>query len=311
MTLFLFLLCAVAAILLMGGYYTYRIAFYSPKKGRDKISTFASHKYDPYRKEINRLFCQLSDRPYEEVSIVSFDGLTLFGRYYHVKDGAPLDIGFHGYRSSALTDFAGGSELSFSMGHNLLLIDERAHGRSEGRTITFGIQERWDADSWVRYAVERFGADTEIILYGVSMGAATVLMAAGLDLPENVKGIIADCPYSSPRDIIRKVAKDMHMSDRLSWPFVKIGGRVYGGFDLDETDAARAVKQAKVPILIIHGESDSFVPCEMSDIVSENPALITRCTFPGADHGFSYLVDTPRYRKIVTDFVEKALAPKA
>ena len=311
MTLFLFLLCAVAAILLMGGYYTYRIAFYSPKKGRDKISTFASHKYDPYRKEINRLFCQLSDRPYEEVSIVSFDGLTLFGRYYHVKDGAPLDIGFHGYRSSALTDFAGGSELSFSMGHNLLLVDERAHGRSEGRAITFGIQERWDADSWVRYAVERFGADIEIILYGISMGAATVLMAAGLDLPENVKGIIADCPYSSPRDIIRKVAKDMHMPDRLSWPFVKIGGRVYGGFDVDETDAARAVKQAKVPILIIHGESDSFVPCEMSDIVSENPALITRCTFPGADHGFSYLVDTPRYRKIVTDFVEKALAPKA
>ena len=311
MTLFLFLLCAVAAILLMGGYYTYRIAFYSPKKGRDKISTFASHKYDPYRKEINRLFCQLSDRPYEEVSIVSFDGLTLFGRYYHVKDGAPLDIGFHGYRSSALTDFAGGSELSFSMGHNLLLIDERAHGRSEGRTITFGIQERWDADSWVRYAVERFGADTEIILYGVSMGAATVLMAAGLDLPENVKWIIADCPYSSPKDIIRKVAKDMHMPDRLSWPFVKIGGRVYGGFDVDETDAARAVKQAKIPILIIHGESDSFVPCEMSDIVSENPAMITRCTFPGADHGFSYLVDTPRYRKIVTDFVEKALAPKA
>ena len=311
MTLFLFLLCAVASILLMGGYYTYRIAFYSPKKGRDKISTFASHKYDPYRKEINRLFCQLSDRPYEEVSIVSFDGLTLFGRYYHVKDGAPLDIGFHGYRSSALTDFAGGSELSFSMGHNLLLIDERAHGRSEGRTITFGIQERWDADSWVRYAVERFGADTEIILYGVSMGAATVLMAAGLDLPENVKGIIADCPYSSPKDIIRKVAKDMHMPDRLSWPFVKIGGRVYGGFDVDETDAARAVKQAKVPILIIHGESDSFVPCEMSDIVSENPALITRCTFPGADHGFSYLVDTPRYRKIVTEFMEKVLAPKA
>jgi len=180
MTVFLFLLCAIAAILLMGGYYTYRIAFYSPKKGRDKISTFASHKYDPYRKEINRLFCQLSGRPYEEVSIVSFDGLTLFGRYYHVKDGAPLDIGFHGYRSSALTDFAGGSELSFSMGHNLLLIDERAHGRSEGRTITFGIQERWDVESWARFAVERFGADVQIILYGVSMGAATVLMAAGL-----------------------------------------------------------------------------------------------------------------------------------
>ena len=87
--------------------------------------------------------------------------------------------------------------------------------------------------------------------------------------------------------------------------------RVYGGFDVDEMDAARAVKQATVPILIIHGESDSFVPCEMSDIVSENPALVMRYTFPGADHGFSYLVDTPRYKKIVTEFAEKALAPKA
>ena len=122
---------------------------------------------------------------------------------------------------------------------------------------------------------------------------------------------IADCPYSSPRDIIRKVARDMHMPDRLAWPFVKIGGRVYGGFDVDEMDAARAVKQATVPILIIHGESDSFVPCEMSDIAAENPALVTRYTFPGADHGFSYLVDTPRYKKIVTEFAEKALAPKA
>ena len=87
--------------------------------------------------------------------------------------------------------------------------------------------------------------------------------------------------------------------------------RVYGGFDVDEMDAARAVKQATVPILIIHGESDSFVPCEMSDIAAENPALVTRYTFPGADHGFSYLVDTPRYKKIVTEFAEKALAPKA
>ena len=150
-----------------------------------------------------------------------------------------------------------------------------------------------------------------VFLFLLCAIAAILLMAAGLDLPENVKGLIADCPYSSPGDIIRKVARDMHMPDRLAWPFVKIGGRVYGGFDVDEMDAARAVKQATVPILIIHGESDSFVPCEMSDIVAENPALVTRYTFPGADHGFSYLVDTPRYKKIVTEFAEKALAPKA
>lgn len=306
----LILLCLAAAALLAGGFYTYRVAFFSPKKGRDKISAFTSHKYDPYRKEINRLFCQLSDRPCEDVSIESFDGLTLFGRYYHVRDGAPLDIGFHGYRSSALTDFAGGSELSFSMGHNLLLVDERAHGRSQGRTISFGILERQDVVRWADYAANRFGKDTPIFLYGLSMGAATVLMASDLKLPPNVKGIIADCPYASAKDIIRKVARDMHLPDRLAWPFVRIGARLFGGFDIDETDACRAVKNAKVPILIIHGESDSFVPCEMSDIVSVNPALVSRHTFPGADHGFSYLVDTPRYRKVVTEFVEKALSEK-
>ena len=308
MICFLIFLCVTAVVLLAGGFYTYRVAFYSPKKDRDKISAFTSHKYDPYRKEINRLFCQLSDRPCEDVSIMSFDGLTLFGRYYHVRDGAPLDIGFHGYRSSALTDFAGGSELSFSMGHNLLLVDERAHGRSQGRTISFGIQERQDVVRWANYAAKRFGADTPILLYGVSMGAATVLMASDLELPPNVRGIIADCPYASAKDIIRKVARDMHLPDRLVWPFVKVGAKLYGGFDVDETDAHRAVKNAKVPILIIHGENDSFVPCEMSDIVSENPALVTRFTFPGAEHGFSYLVDTPRYRRIVTEFAEKALS---
>lgn len=307
---FFLIVCFLILLLLGGGYYAYRAAFFSPKKGRDKISAFLSHKYDPYRKEINRIYCQLSARVCEDVTIQSFDGLKLHGRYYHVKEGAPLDIGFHGYRSSAMTDFAGGSELSFSMGHNLLLVDERAHGKSEGRTIAFGVQERWDVVSWANYAVKRFGENTEILLYGVSMGAATVLMASELNLPENVKGIIADCPYSSPKAIIRKVAKDMHLPDWLAWPFVKVGARVYGGFDIDETDAARAVKRARVPILIIHGESDSFVPCEMSDIVSENPALVTRCTFPNADHGFSYLVDTPRYRQIVTEFVGKALTPK-
>lgn len=306
MAVFWILLC-LFLILLGGSYYAYRFTFFVSKKDRAKKPDFSSHKYDACRDTIDHLYGAIQERPCEEVTISSFDGLTLFGRYYHVRDGAPLDIGFHGYRSSAMTDFAGGSELSLSMGHNLLLIDERAHGRSDGHTIAFGVQERWDVVSWVRYAVQRFGPETKILLYGVSMGAATVLMASGLELPGNVKGIIADCPYSSPKAIIRKVARDMHLPDRLMWPLVKIGARVFGGFDIDAADAEQAVKQAKVPILILHGESDGFVPCEMSDLVSANPCLITRQTFPGADHAFSYLSDTPRYRQIVTEFAERVL----
>lgn len=306
--IFIILLCILLVVLLGGGYYAYRIAFFSPMKDRDRIPSTSGHQYDPYREEMARIYHQLNDRTCEFVTIFSHDGLKLSGRYYHVKDGAPLDIGFHGYRSSCLTDFSGGSELSFQLEHNVLLVDERAHGKSEGRSITFGIQERQDVLSWVDYAVERFGEDTKILLYGVSMGAATVLMASDLDLPENVKGIIADCPYSSPEKIIRKVAVQMGISDRLAWPFVKIGAKIYGGFDISETDAARAVKNAKVPILILHGEADGFVPCEMSEeVYLSNTEKVQRYTFPGADHGISYLVDTPRYRQIVTEFIQKVL----
>ena len=307
-------LCAASASALaaLGGLYgLYRYAFYSPRGAQNDDHHISTNpQMQVYREEISRAIDALNALPCERVYITSADGLRLTGRYYPAKPGAPLVIACHGYRGTPSRDFSVGAEIYRSMGCALLLIEERGQCGSAGHTITFGAMEKYDVLLWTRWAADRFGG-IPILLGGISMGAATVLMAAGLDLPENVKGIIADCPYSSPRDIIRKVAKDMHMPDRLSWPFVKIGGRVYGGFDVDETDAARAVKQAKVPILIIHGESDSFVPCEMSDIVSENPALITRCTFPGADHGFSYLVDTPRYRKIVTDFVEKALTPKA
>lgn len=301
------ILCVVLLILLGGSFYAYRVAFFSPRKDRDRIPPTNGPQYDPYREEMKRIYHQLNDRPCEFITVYSHDGLKLSGRYYHIKDGAPLDIGFHGYRSSPLTDFSGGSELSFSLGHNVLLVDQRAHGKSEGRTISFGIQERLDLLAWVNYAVERFGDDTKIILYGISMGGATVLMASELELPENVKGIIADCPYSSPIDIILHVGKNMPIPGWLIRPFAILGAKIYGGFDLCETDAFTAVQNAKVPILIIHGEADGFVPCEMSDIAAQNPQMVTRITVPEADHGISYLVDTQKYRQAVTEFMEKAL----
>lgn len=302
------LLCIVLAVLLGGGYYAYRIAFFSPMKDREKIPSAEGSVYEAYFDELSRMYRQLHDRPCEYVSIVSHDGLKLSGRYYHVKDGAPLDIGFHGYRSSCFTDFAGGSELSFSMGHNLLLVDQRAHGKSEGRTITFGIQERLDVLSWTQYAIERFGTDTKILLYGVSMGAATVLMASGLELPENVKGIIADCPYSSPMDIILHVGKGYPIPQKLIKPFVIVGAKVYGGFDVLEMTAEKAVKSAKIPILIIHGEADDFVPHTMSEVTYQaNTRMVTRHTFPEAKHALSYLTDTKRYWSLVTEFMAQAL----
>lgn len=303
----LVLLCLLAAVGLGGAFYAYRMAFYSPQEGRDELKPIKSTQYDPYRPEMRRIYRQLKERHCEFVTIKSHDGLTLSARYYHVQDGAPLDICFHGYRSHALTDFSGGTELSFRLGHNVLLVDQRAHGKSEGRTIAFGLQERQDLLRWVDYALDRFGTDVKILLFGVSMGGATVLMASELDLPENVKGIIADCPYVSALEIILHVGTHNPLPTWLIRPFVILGAKIFGGFDLTETDARKAVAHTEVPILIIHGEDDRFVPHQMSDIVSCNPEKITRVTIPGAAHGISYLVDTARYRSEVECFLNKVL----
>lgn len=302
-----FIVCILIALVLGGSYYAYRIAFYNSYSNRDQKPSVSGEQYDAFRPRMREIYHKLNDRPCEYVSIESRDGLTLSGRYYHVADGAPLDIGFHGYRSNPMTDFSGGSELSFDMGHNLLLVDQRAHGQSAGRTITFGIKERWDLLSWVEYALKRFGADTKILLYGVSMGGATVLMASEMELPENVKGIIADCPYSSPMDVIVHVGRSYPIPNWLIRPFVILGAKVFGGFDVNEVSAAEAVKNTRVPILILHGDADTYVPCHMSDIAAANPKMVSRHVIPGAEHGISYLVDTPRYRQIVTDFMEQIL----
>lgn len=303
------LLCIFTIILLAGSYYAYRIAFYASPQGRDQVINPKDPQYDPYRMEMKRIYHQLNDRTYERVFIVTNDGLTLSGRYYHIKDGAPLDIGFHGYRSHPVTDFSGGSELSFQMEHNLLLVDQRAHGQSDGRTISFGILERQDLLCWVDYAIQRFGMDVNIFLYGVSMGGATVLMASELNLPSNVKGIIADCPYDNPIDVILHVGKSTPFPQVLIKPFAILGAKIYGGFDLLETTAAQAVKNAGVPILIIHGEADTYVPCHMSEAAANaNSVMVHRHTFPNAPHGISYLTDTPRYHKIVNAFIRGILS---
>ncbi len=303
------ILLLLVLILLGGAGYAYRIAFYMSAADRTKKGTIEG-PYEVHRAEIIRTIDLLKSRPCETVTIRSHDGLFLSGRYYHHCDGAPLAIGFHGYRSSAFSDFAWGSEMILdTLGHNLLLVDERAHGRSQGRTISFGIQERFDVLAWTQYARQRFGADTPMVLYGISMGAATVLMASGLPLPETVRGIVADCPYSVPLDIILHVGETANpLPTWLMKPFLLLGARIFGGFDLQAMDALRAVKQARVPILVLHGEADGFVPAFMSEGPQQaNPTLVQRFTFPGADHAISCMVQPERYRQIVTEFVQRVL----
>ena len=301
----LFLLC----LFLVFSYYAYRKTFYadSIKKNRDPYKGIDKRGYKPYEATLRALIDNIIAIPYEKVEIISRDGLRLSARYYHVRDGAPLEIQCHGYRSTPLRDFAVSGVECYKRCYNLLLIDHRAHGESEGNTITFGIKERFDVLDWINYAIERFGSDVRIILYGISMGGATVLMAAGEKLPENVKGIIADSPYSTPIDILAKVGAEKGIPKFLVKAFAFSGARIFGGFSLTQTSPKEAVKHAEVPILLIHGDADTFVPDYMSDeIYAANPSIILR-KFAGADHAACYLSDSAGYLALADGFVDKVL----
>ena len=287
----------------------YRIAFYSREKGRieNPRAVPEGEQYQAIREQMLALVDELEQRQAQRWEIRSRDGLKLSARFYIGKKGAPLEICFHGYRGSAIRDFCGGSKIAFKNGHHMLLVDQRAHGRSEGKCITFGVKERYDCLDWARYAVERLGAGTEVFLSGVSMGAATVLMASELPLPENVRGIVADCPYSSPEEIIETVGRRAGLPMGLCMPLVRMTARLRCGFSLGESSAREAVRRAKAPILILHGEDDRFVPCEMSREIAAAGRNIQLENFPGAGHGLSYLADTPRYERIVEEFQRRVL----
>ncbi|MBQ4611079.1 MAG: alpha/beta fold hydrolase [Clostridia bacterium] len=299
------IIAAALLILCIGAVYAvYRVAFYSPRGNQNDIHNLPTgEQYDREYARMRSMVDRLAAIPYERVSILSNDGLRLQGMYYHVKDGAPLDIGFHGYRSTAIRDFCGGAIMGMEAGHNVLLVKQRGCCDSEGHTITFGVKERQDCLSWINYAIGRFGADTQIVLYGVSMGAATVLCASGMELPDNVKGIIADSPFSSPISIIETVAASMGIPRRAVRPLATAAARIFGGFDLHGTSALEAVSRAKTPLLIIHGEDDRFVPCDMGrEIYGACPEGTELVTFPMAGHAISYLMDEPRYKTVINAF---------
>ncbi len=302
----MFWIVAATALLFILTYLVYRRAFYAPdEKQNDIYNIPRDEQYEPYRARMLSLIDDLTERPFEEATIRSFDGLRLYGRYYHRADGAPLDIAVHGYRGTAERDMCGGIQLSWATGHNVLLIDQRAHGKSEGHTISFGIRERFDCCAWVDWAVQRFGGEVRILLYGVSMGAASVLMASELLEGENVRGIIADSPYSSPKEIIEKVCGDEGYPPRLAYPLAAFAAWVFGGFRLNKTTAAAAVQKSSIPVLILHGEDDRFVPAAMSAQIAAARTDAVRCTFPGAAHGMSAIVHTESYHAAVLRFIER------
>lgn len=288
-------------------FFVYRHAFgANPKRLAADDEVPNEELYPEYTKEVRQKIRKIQETPFEEVRIRARDGVKLYGRYYHRQDGAPIVLMFHGYRSSCLRDGMGAFRFTEECGYNILMVDQRAHRNSGGRTITFGVKERYDCLDWIEEMRARHGKDTKMILIGLSMGASTVLMATGFELPNNVKGVIADCGYSSPKEILREVIRTMKLPVGPAYFFVRLSALIYGGFDPNSASAGEALAASKVPVLLIHGEADSFVPCSMSQANyeacnSEKEILIV----PGADHGMSYMTDIPTYVKKFKGFLQR------
>lgn len=249
---------------------------------------------------------KMRNTPYEEMEITSYDGLKLAGQFYRAeKDMGRYLICMHGYHSSP-EDFMCALGQFLSLGYNVLLANQRSHGKSEGKWITFGIKERRDCISWTDHLISTFGSNIKIVLDGLSMGATTVLMAASEpDIPKNVVGIMADCGFTSPFDIVSHVAKkDMHIPKfpllYLMIPAVKL----WAGFDLRQTSTVESVKKTSLPILYIHGQDDDFVPHEMSlAAYNARPENSRIFIVPGAKHGLSYIIDEDGCKKVCEEFL--------
>lgn len=296
---------AVLLLILLVSYIAFRMTFLFRDGDKRELYHGLDGELDEIKKKRRALIERIADIPCEDVYTESYDGKKLHARYYHTRDGAPLAIQFHGYKSMALRDFSGGGYECISRGHNLLLIDQRAHGKSEGNVITFGTKERFDVKTWIEYSLDRFGGNVQIMLYGISMGAGTVLMASELGLPKNVVGIVADCPFSSSRAIIKKVIRDMGLPQKILYPFVKLGALIFGRFNPDAASPVSAVENTCIPVLLIHGTGDTFVPCEMSDEINEHGKTVTYIKIKDATHGLSYLYDYGKYMGALDKFINE------
>lgn len=265
-----------------------------------------SDKPSPWVKENEINAAWMTKHEVEEIRITSHDGLQLEATY--IPQAVPSNkvaILVHGYAGSRLDMLSYGRIYADKCGMNLLMPDNRGHGKSEGDYIGFGWHDRLDIIEWITYIMNRVGPDAEIILHGVSMGGATVLMVSGEELPPQVKGIVSDCAYTSAKEQLAYQLKVMYKLP--SFPLLyttDLLARKRAGYSFQDASAIKQVQKAKVPILFIHGDADTFVPTEMVHKLFEAcESKKELYIVPTAEHAQSILVDRVGYTNKVCSFL--------
>ncbi len=302
----------IAGAAVLGGVGEYAIASYFFRRTmirsnakRERTQKMAGTNWDLYIPKIHECKEWLAEQQQEDVWITSEDGLRLHGTFFANGLSKKVVICFHGYTSEGMNDYSTLAKFYLEHGFCLLIVDERAHGNSEGTYIGFGCLDRQDAKLWIDYAIERLGEDCQILLHGDSMGAATVLMTTGLKLPKQVKAAISDCAFTSAWDVFSAVLKNMYHLP--PFPIMQIANQMVkkrAGYELDECNARNEVKKAEIPILFIHGDSDTFVPCDMvyelyEACASDKKLLIIE----GAGHVEACYKSPEKYEEAIRSFI--------
>lgn len=250
---------------------------------------------------------KLEAQEHETVEIIGNDGTRLVGHWFGTENAKRIIIAMHGWRSTWNHDFGVIAPFWLNEGCAVLFAEQRGQGESGGDYMGFGLLERYDCMEWIKWVNERTEEKLPIYLGGVSMGATTILMTSGFELPENVCGIVADCGFTSPQAIWKHVVENnMHIpygiykaaAEDICKKKINVGSESYS--------TTEALKNCTVPILFIHGTDDHFVPVEMTyenykSCVSPKELLVV----PGAEHGMSYLVDTGAYENAIKEFWNK------
>lgn len=307
------IICIIAAILIAGWFLLGLYGFhYAMGRGRQidmaDPSTLKGTAWEKYYDPIMEGIRWIDSHEMEDVWITSEDGLKLHARLMTHPKASGTVLMVHGYRTRPEIDFSAAAHIYYEAGNNLLLIDQRACGKSEGNYIGFGVLEGRDCRLWARYAAERFGETGGIILAGLSMGATTVLMAAGGSLPSNVCGIVADSAFSSPADIIQNtIHHGYHINGRGITAAIGFWCKRKAGYTLDEGSTLEVAKNIHAPVLFAHGTADTRVPVEMTlqaAVLCPAPKMIL--ISEGAQHGTGFIVDHERYVKNLHYFLVEA-----
>ena len=303
--LFLTGLLACGAV---GGYLFYSACPRKPEKPWLDREALAKTPYGPFYDHIAAGKAWLEAHDAQPVSVTSHDGLKLHGLWVPAENARGTMLLIHGYHSCVLSDFGPVLDFYHNVGMNLLLPDQRAHGKSEGRFTTFGVKESMDMKIWIEHH-NTYLAPCPMVLSGLSMGASTMMYLADQQLPGNVKGIIADCGFTSPGEILGDVFTQV--TKLPAWPFLwatDLCARLFAGFRLNEKTTLTTLANTRLPIVMVHGLEDTFVPWKMTqrgyDACCGDKQLFL---VPEASHGVSYFHARETYQAMLTAFLGKVL----